>query len=71
MDKKYNGVKTQVLAIVLSAGAAALVTFFQVLASTGGLCPALPATTVEAGALGAGFKAVHTAYLLIVHKSLT
>lgn len=57
------------MAIVISAGAAALVTFFQVLATSGGLCPDVQSTTADAGVLGATFKAAHTGYLALVHKS--
>jgi len=69
MNNKYKGLSTQLVAIILSAGAAALVTFFQVLATSGGLCPAVQNTTAEAGVLGAAFKAAHTGYLALVHKS--
>jgi len=69
MNDKYKGFSTQFVAIILSAGAAALVTFFQVLATSGGLCPAVQSTTAEAGVLGATFKAAHTGYLALAHKS--
>jgi len=69
MNNDIKGLKTQALAIVLSAGAAALVTFFQVLATSGGLCPPVESTTTEAGILGATFKAAHSVYSVITHKT--
>jgi len=69
MNNEFKRLKTQALAIVLSAGAAALVTFFQVLATSGGLCPQVESTTAEAGLLGAAFKAAHSAYSVITHRT--
>ena len=70
MNNDLKGLKTQGLAIVLSAGAAAFVTFFQVLATSGGLCPPVESTTTEAGILGATFKAAHSVFSVITHKTL-
>jgi len=69
MNNEFKRLKTQALAIVLSAGAAALVTFFQVLATSGGLCPPVESTTTEAGILGATFKAAHSLFSVITHKT--
>lgn len=70
MKDDIKRLKTQALAIVLSAGAAALVTFFQVLATSGGLCPPMESSTTEAGILGATFKAAHSVFSVITHKTL-
>jgi len=71
MKLNHKGISNQLTAILLSAGAAALVTFFQVLATQGGLCPAMQSTTTDAGVLGASLKLVHTVYLVLAHKTLS
>lgn len=56
-----KGVATQATAILLAALGAGAIAFFQSLASQAGACPTPTMAPEEAGALGALFKAAHTA----------
>jgi len=70
MESNISSLKKQATPIVVSALMAATFTFFQSLAAAGGLCPPVPASPQEAGALGAVIKGSHSAYMLIFHKHI-
>lgn len=63
MKETFKKALMQVVPILISAGAAAGITFLQSLASAHGACPEPNIGIAETGALGAGFKAIHTAFL--------
>jgi len=69
MKQSYEGIANQAVAIFLSAAAAAMFTFLQVLVSSTGACPPVESTTTEAGILGATFKGLHTAFLAMTHRN--
>ena len=57
-------IMVQATAIILAAGAAALFTFFQSLASQTGICVPPGEPVQQSGALGALFKGIHSAFTM-------
>lgn len=60
MKEYWKSVAAQATAIVLAAAGAGAFAFFQSLAASNGLCPEGVSDPKEIGALGAGFKAIHS-----------
>ena len=61
MKQYFKGVATQATAIILAALGAAAFAFFQSMAVSTGVCTPPVTDIAEVGAMGAGFKAIHTA----------
>lgn len=68
MKTYLTGVSQQIFAILIAAAAAAAFTFFHSLATQTGVCMPPTDTAVQAGALGATFKAMHTAFSGLVQQ---
>lgn len=64
MKQYLKSAATQATAILLAAGAAALFTFFQSLATQTGVCPLPAGSPEQAGALGALFKGAHSIFTM-------
>jgi hypothetical protein len=64
MKDYFRGVATQATAIILAALGAAAFAFFQSAATSTGICPLPSVSPEEAGATGALFKAIHSAFVM-------
>lgn len=68
MDNNFQSYLRQVAAqgtaIILAAGAAALLTFIQSIGASTGVCGAVEINPVEAAGAGVFFKSIHSAIVL-------
>lgn len=60
----FRQIGAQAASILLAAAGAALLTFIQSVATLSGACDVPTASPEQAGTLGAGLKAIHSAFAL-------
>lgn len=65
MKERLLKIGDHILPMVLTALAAAGLTFAQTLASKSGFCPATSEKILEGGMLGAAFKGLHSISLIV------